>query len=613
MIRSVLVGSFGVGLSLFALCGQARAQDGATLFETYCATCHESASTGAPSRDVLNRMRPEQILQALETGSMKARAAERSRTQRRVLAEYLSGRPLAPAETLSQSAFCKAGVAATAGSQGRSVWNGWGNSLQNLRFQPSHAAGMSAADVPKLKLKWAFGLPGASSAGTHPVVVGGRVYVATPEGELYVLDARTGCVHWTIATEAGVRTAVTVDERADGTITAYLGDQAAHVYAIDAVAGRLLWKTRIEDHAHAAITGAPQLYQDRLYVPVASREESQVGDPRYVCCQFRGSMVALDRATGRVIWKTYTIPHPAKPTQKNSLGTQLFGPSGVPIWNAPTIDPRRNALYVGTGNNYSPPATEASDAVVAFDMTTGRIRWTTQVVREDVWNGSCRSPNREAAVCPDAEAPDYDFPGSPMLVDLAGGRQLIVAGNKSGTLYALDPDRDGAIVWQQVVARGATGGGVFWGAAVEGTNVYAADAYFDTAKPEASGGLSAVDLASGRVVWKVPGAGCVNKSPCKPSQVAALTVIPGAVFSGTMDGRLRGYSTADGSLLWESDTARDFTTVNGVTSNGGSISNGGPAIVDGMLFVNSGYSHHGGIIPGNVLLAFSADQQESSR
>jgi polyvinyl alcohol dehydrogenase (cytochrome) len=274
---------------------------------------------------------------------------------------------------------------------------------------------------------------------------------------------------------------------------------------------------------------------------------------------------------------------------------------------APTVDARRNALYVGTGNNYSPPATDASDAIVAFDMTTGRIKWIRQVEPGDVWNGSCRSPNREAAVCPDADAPDYDFPGSAMLVDLPGGRQLIVAGNKSGTLYALDPDRDGAIVWQQVVGRGSTGGGVFWGAAVDGTNVYAADAYFDTAKPEASGGLSAVDLASGRIVWKVPGPGCANKSPCKPSQVAALTVIPGVVFSGTMDGRLRAHSTADGRLLWEYDSARQFETINGIRGNGGSMSNGGPAIVDGMLFVNSGYSHHGGILPGNVLLAFAAE------
>jgi polyvinyl alcohol dehydrogenase (cytochrome) len=605
MRAALVVAAIGfVGLS-----GAAHAQDGPLLFKTHCATCHDPATSGAPPIDVLRRMGPEQILRSLESGAMQRQAAERSRAQRRVLAEYLSGRRLAdePA-AMPASALCRpasAPAVAASGTQGPG-WNGWGNGIFNRRFQSAEAAGMTPDDVPRLKLVWAFGLRGASSAGTQPVVVGGRLYIATAEGEVYALDAKTRCVHWTLEVEAGVRTAITIERQAGDRLVAYFGDQSANVYAVDATAGRLLWKVQVDDHPRAAITGAPQLYNDRLYVPVASREESQVGDPKYPCCEFRGSLVAVDRNTGRMVWKTFTIPDPAKPTVKNSIGTQLFGPSGAPMWNAPTIDVKRNLLYVGTGNNYSPPATDASDAIVAFDLATGKIRWINQIFKEDIWNASCRRTDREPAVCPDKDAPDYDFPGSPILVDLAGGRQLIVVGNKSGSVYAFDPDHGGRIVWEQIVARGATGGGVFWGAAVDDANVYAADAFFDTDKPETSGGLSALELGTGRVLWKVPGAGCVQKSPCKPSQVAALTVIPGVVFSGTMDGRLRAYSTADGRLLWETDTARAFGTVNGVTANGGSMSNGGPAVVDGMLYVNSGYSHHGGILPGNVLLAFSA-------
>ena len=560
----------------------------------------------------MKNMRPEDILRSLETGSMKRQAAERSRAQRRALAEYLSGKAV-PADAVyavPKSAFCAGGGEAQRAGQAPAAghaWNGWANGLTNHRYQPADAAGLAAAAVPRLKLKWAFGLPGASSGGTQPVVVGGRMYVATAEGDVYALDARSGCVVWTMTAEAGIRTAVTIGQ-GDGRETAYFGDQSADVYAVDAATGKVQWSIRVDDHPRAAITGAPQLYEGRLYVPVASREESQVGDPHYPCCEFRGSVVALDASNGRVVWKTYMIDQRAKPTERNSVGTQLFGPSGSPIWSAPTVDARRGALYVGTGNNYSPPATETSDSIVALDLAGGSIRWIHQETENDVWNASCGRPNRESLVCPDKDAPDFDFPGSPLLVDVDGARQLILAAGKAGVVYALDPDDRGKVVWQQRVAKGSLLGGVFWGQATDGVNTYAADGDFDARNPASSGGLSAVDLRTGRVVWRAAGAGCEARSPCKPAQVAAVTAIPGVAFSGTMDGRLRAYSTVDGTVVWEYDTARDFPTVNGVKANGGSLSNGGAAVVDGMVFVCSGYSHHGGILPGNVLLAFTADE-----
>ena len=582
---------------------------GAALFGTYCAICHEGpgANPQAPGRDVMRRMSAEQVLESLERGTMRARAAERSRAQRRALAEYVSGKPLAAhaGGSMPKSAFCSA--ASAPGALAGPAWNGWGHGITNARFQSAGAAGVTANDLARLTLKWAFGFPGATSAGTQPVVAGGRVYVATAEGDVYVLDAKTGCVHWTLEIEAGIRSAITLDQRGDGQLVAYFGDQAANVYAADAKTGTVLWKVEVDDHPHAAITAAPQLHNGRLFVPVSSREESQVGDPRYPCCSFRGSVVALDAATGRRLWKTYAVAQTPAPTAKNSIGTQLYGPAGGAIWNTPTIDTRRNVLYVGTGNNFAPPATELSDSLVALDLDDGRVRWAHQVTENDIWNGSCRQPNREAAVCPDKDAPDFDFTGSALLVDVGGGRQLIVVGNKSGVVFGFDPDAAGRIVWQQRVAQGSSSGGVFWGSATDGVNIYAANADFVAADPASSGGMNALDLRTGRVVWSVPGAGCANKTPCKPSQAAAVTLIPGAAFSGTMDGRLRAYSTRDGKVLWEYDTARDFATVNGVAANGGSMSNSGPAIVGGMLYVNSGYSHHGGILPGNVLLAFSTE------
>ena len=631
-IRNIVIGAFPVVAALVGLhaqdvtingptlpaattvrdsSGVSSEAAGAALFGTYCATCHEGpgANPQAPSREVMRRMSAEQILESLERGAMRTRAAERSRAQRRTLAEYVSGKPLAvdSGGSMPKSAFCGAAPAQRPEVLVGPAWNGWGHGIANTRFQSADAAGLKADDLPRLRLKWAFGFPGATSAGSQPVVAGGRVYVATAEGDVYVLDAKTGCVYWTLEVEAGIRSAITLDQRGNGQLVAYFGDQASNVYAVDAKVGTVLWKVEVDEHPHAAITAAPQLYNGRLYVPVSSREESQVGDPRYPCCSFRGSVVALDAATGMRLWKTYSVAQAPVPTVKNSIGTQLYGPAGGAIWNTPTIDTHRNVLYVGTGNNFAPPATELSDSLLALDLNTGAIRWSRQVTENDIWNGSCRQPNREAAVCPDKDAPDFDFTGSALLVDVGNGRQLLVVGNKSGVIFGFDPDASGRIVWQRRVAEGSSSGGVFWGSATDGVNIYAANADFFVDRPAASGGMNAVDLRTGRMVWSAAGAGCANKIPCKPSQAAAVTLIPGVAFSGTMDGRLRAYSTRDGKILWEYDTARDFATVNGVTANGGSMSNSGPAIVGGMLYVNSGYSHHGGILPGNVLLAFSAE------
>jgi polyvinyl alcohol dehydrogenase (cytochrome) len=606
-----------IRLSVIALCfstlfcvASLHAQDGAVLFNSYCASCHEEANNStAPDLEILRKMSPEQILQALEKGAMKAQAAERSRAQRRVLAEYLSGKAFG-ADNLNpipKSAFCSATVHPFVGSPAGPTWNGWGASISNARFQSSDAAAIKSDDIPRLKLKWAFGFPGASSGGTQPVVVGGRVYVGDAEGDLFSLDAQTGCIHWTIEVEAGVRSAITIGKKDTAGLVAYFGDQAANVYAVDAESGKVLWKVKVDEHPRAAITGAPQLYAGRLYVPVSSREESMGGDPTYPCCRFRGSVVALEAASGKQLWKTYTVEKQAVPTEKNKAGTQLWGPSGAAVWNAPTVDVKRNMLYVGTGNNYSPPSTPTSDSIVALDMNSGKIRWVHQVTEADVWNGSCRRTNRDPAVCPDKDAPDTDFPDSPILVELKNGQQLIVAGNKSRLVLALDPDHKGKRVWEQRVGKGVFDGGVMWGTAADTENMYVANADYYPDNPGASGGITAIDLATGRVKWSTMPPPCGDRKPCKPSQAAAVTGMPGVVFSGTMDGQLRAYSTDDGKIIWDYNTARDYTTVNGVKAKGGSMSNAGPAVVGGMLFVNSGYSHHGGIIPGNVLLTFSLE------
>jgi polyvinyl alcohol dehydrogenase (cytochrome) len=586
-------------------------EDGEHLFQTYCAICHETPDGGevrAPGRDVLKQMTPEHILQVLETGAMKTQAAERSRAQRRNLAEYLSGKAFGNAspDIIPRSAFCTNTPTPLSDTPNAPEWNGWGVTITNTRFESSAAAGLTAADVPRLKLKWAFGYPGATSGGTQPVVVGGRLYVGTAEGDVFALDAKTGCIHWSFQADAGVRSPINIGKTANGKAVAYFGDQSANMYAVDAQTGKSLWKVKVDDNSRAAITAASAVYGGRLYIPVSSREESQVDDVKYPCCTFRGSMVAIDASNGKILWKTYTVEGKADQIGKNKASTQLWGPSGAAIWNTPSIDVKRHLLYAGTGNNYSVPATNASDAVVAFDMDSGKIRWINQVTANDIWNRSCgRADIRNALTCPDIDAPDADFASSPILADLKDGKQIIIAANKA-TVYALDPDHDGKIMWQAQVGKNRNGG-VMWGAAVNGEAVYAANQSFDAKDPSASGGVSAFDISTGKTIWSVPPPACENRKQCRPSHAAAVTLIPGVLFSATWDGRLQAMSTQDGKVIWEYDTSKEFQTVNGIKANGGSTSNAGPTVVGGMVYANSGYSHHGGIVPGNVLLAFSVE------
>jgi polyvinyl alcohol dehydrogenase (cytochrome) len=389
------------------------------------------------------------------------------------------------------------------------------------------------------------------------------------------------------------------------------GDTSAQAYALDLATGREIWRRRVDDHPLARITGSLALHAGRLYVPMSSYEESQGADPQYACCTFRGSVTALDAATGRVVWKTSMIDGPVERRGTSGAGVPLWGPSGSAIWSAPTIDERRRVVYVATGNTYSGPPQPSSDAVVALDLDTGAIKWTRQVTASDVYVSNCRPGNVN---CPAVVGPDHDF-GSPPALVRAGGRDLLVIGQKSGIAFAMDPDRRGEIVWQYRAGQGGLLGGIEWGAAADGARAYFAVS--DILQPN-PGGLHAVDLASGARVWATPPpkpsclpAGALAQAGgtvrgCNGAQSAAVTAIPGAVFSGSNDGSLRAYSAVDGAILWEFDTNREFQTVNAVPARGASILGPGPVVGGGMVYTNSGYGAFGGR-PGNVLLAFGFD------
>ena len=591
---------------LLLLCAAATARaatpDGADLYAKHCASCHEVIALAAQNRALMKSLTPEFIVRTLASGTMHAQGTRLAAADRAAIAEYLTDKPVHAVDT-------GAGRCSTEPSKNfsGSQWNGWGAGLDNSRFQPASAAGMTAEQVPSLKLKWAFGYPDSYSAFAQPIVAGGRVFVGSALGMVYSLDSASGCTYWSFDAGAGVRTAITIGP---GNV-AYFGDLRAKAYALDAVTGKLLWKTTVDEHALSRITGSPTLYEGKLLVPVASRSEWLAADNHYECCTFRGSVVALDAKTGKQIWKTYTIADRPKPTRKTKNGTQLWGPSGGGVWGSPTVDTERNVLYIATGDNYSEPATPMTDAVVALALDTGKVVWARQITSGDVFNGGCGQ--RDTSLCPEKPGPDFDFGSATILRTLSNGKRLLIAGQKSGVLHALDPDNEGKIVWQQKLGVGSILGGIQWGPAADSETAYAAisDLGFVPGAegiqpdPKTGGGLFAIQLATGEKLWSALPQEC-HTPRCSPAQSAAVTTIPGAVFSGSVDGHFRAYSSKDGKIIWDYDTVRDFETVNQIPAHGGSLDGPGAAVAGGMLFVNSGYGYFFGI-PGNVLLAFAVE------
>jgi polyvinyl alcohol dehydrogenase (cytochrome) len=603
---------------------QAPPGSGEALYREHCASCHETGVPRAVNRQALTRISADNIRFALTKGSMTAQAAKLTPPQLETVVQYLAS----ATDTPSTASANLCGPAQQSRPTGNPLqqphWNGWGVDLTQRRFQPAAMAQLTASQVPALKLKWAFGFPGVSQAYGQPTIVGGRLFVGSAGRKVYSLNASTGCQYWAFDTEAQVRAAITIAVNGASWV-AYVGDQRANVYAIDALTGSLLWKKRVDEYPGSVITGAPTLAGPTLYVSTSSSEEGLAVNPAYECCRFRGSVSALDPATGTVRWKSYTIPEEPKPVRKNAQGVQLWGPSGAAVWSSPTVDVQARRVYVTTGDGYSDPVATTTDAFLAFDADTGKLLWTRQMTANDAYTISCDLPAPLNANCPEAKGPDLDFGSSPILMNLPNGRRLLIAGQKSGVVHALNPD-NGDVVWQRRLGQGGKVGGIQWGPAADDSRVYVAlsDVVMGPAPagargaqpsmlgspflldPKAGGGLFALNPETGAVVWSTPHPGCGDRPGCSPAQSAAVTAIPGVVFSGGLDGHLRAYASADGRIIWDVDTARDYTTVNGVKATGGSLDGPGAVIVGGMLYVNSGYAFVGGA-PGNVLLAFSVD------
>jgi polyvinyl alcohol dehydrogenase (cytochrome) len=578
------------------------AANGSAVFDRACATCHAAGQTAVPPPDVLRALTPEAIVNSLVNGKMSVQGATLTPAERAAVAQFLTGR--APTVATSRTLRCTTAIPTTDPTRSPG-WLGWGGDATNARYVAD--GGLRAADLPKLKLKWAFGYEGATSSRVQPAYAGGKLFAASDNGELHALDPKTGCAWWTFKAEFGVRSALAVGPYRAGNATRYavfFGDQRANVYAIDTITGQQVWKRKVDEHTAAAITGAPAIADGKVFVPVQGlNEEGSGGRGNTPCCTFRGSLVALDANTGAQIWKTYTVDEPKVRGRNTRSGQDAYGPAGGGIWAAPTVDMARRSVYVTTGNAYAEPSQPMTDAVIAMDIASGKVKWVYQATPNDNWLGGCGRTSGGNPGCPEVQGPDHDFSAAPVLARV-GNRQLIVVPQKSGIAYAIDPDK-GTVVWQYRFGAGSGLGGQ-WGAAFDGRQAYFGVGSYQTPTP---GGVKAVDVATGKEVWSAAPpspALCAGTPRCNASQGGATTAIPGAVIAVSIDGGIRGYAADDGTVLWTFDTNKGFETVNGVKATGASI-DGSPLVIGGgMIFVNSGY---GGIAarPGNVLLAFAVD------
>jgi polyvinyl alcohol dehydrogenase (cytochrome) len=605
----------GISICLLTTYSYSQAGDdtdpGRAVYERACAACHSNdGNSRAPALESLRKFRRTTVEYAINIGYMKLQAKDLNPTERTQLLDWLAQGSKDNDAWLAQ-AMCQGELAAIDPKAKVSAQT-WGLGSRNLRQQSAQETGLKTADFSNLELAWAFALPQTPSMRSQPVVAGNTIFVASADsGRLFALDTQSGCLKWQFEAEYPLRSSLTYGEMENKLPVIVMGDVVGAVLAVDAVNGKQHWRTDVRLHDANRITGAPVIHSGRVFAPLSGVEINHAQDDNYECCTAQGAVIALELKTGKQLWAGRTM-EPATKRELNRVGAQLWGPSGAPIWSTPAIDAKRNRLYVGTGENNSLPVTGTSDAILAFDLDSGERLWSFQATRKDAWNYACRN----GANCDWQGAAiivDHDFGGSVMITQRSDGRDLLVVGQKSGTIWALDPDKNGELVWSTTIGSGGFNGGIHWGTATDGKRVFVPLNDRKSTEPDGEGrpGLFALDLDTGEVLWEHDAesdcsgdrqqrfSGCETRLGYSPAPL----VVDGAVVQGSIDGILRVFDAVTGKMLWQYNTMRDFDTVNGVPGNGGSIDSSPYVAANGTLFVVSGYARFGET-PGNVLLAF---------
>ena len=598
---------------------------GEKLFDDSCASCHDNPAAHAPTREALSGFSRESILIAMGFGKMQPMAAHLSQREQFLIAIYLSG-----AGGDHSAWVAEHSCDSEPEDRDTPFVSNWGLGDDNKRYVGPELTRINRNNVDQLDLAWALAFPKVTDMRSQPAIIGDTLYFGDKTGKLYAIDRKRGCVLRHTEVLSGIRSAITVMTSNEGVESLVFADSLASIFAVDPETLEVRWQHSARLFDTSVITGSISYHDNRLFVPVSSYEVAVSGSPTYACCHSHGGLIALDANSGQRLWEWHATED-ASLRGQTSAGIDIFGPSGASVWTTPAIDSKRGRIYFGTGENMTHPATDTSDAIIALDMTSGDLAWKFQATEGDVWNAGCwgDGPN-----CPENPGGDFDFGASVIIAKDASGREMLLAGQKSGEVYALNPEpssRQGELLWRQRVSDGTTNGGIHWGMSLSGNTLVApvADPERDREGYTARPGLYALDLASGAVIWEqAVTRGCEIKPENKMLSglentrstrkisleeqyecsffyglSAAATTTDTLAFSAGLDGVIRAYDIDTGRILWRTESAKAFQGVNGIAGHGGAVDVSGQVIAGDWLYLQSGYSMFGQL-PGNVLLAY---------
>ncbi|MDA1073158.1 MAG: PQQ-binding-like beta-propeller repeat protein [Proteobacteria bacterium] len=591
---------------------------GLEVYQQHCAVCHDNPSeTRAPPLSALQQMDERSLRDSLRAGgTMEAQGKVLDRAALFNLVDFLAMAKVEAGEWLS-GMMCSEDRRSVNLAAPHGMLN-FGVDVSGHRRLSAAQAGVNSAQMGQLELAWAIGFPNTTQLRTSPVIIGKTMFyspVTTGTVLAFDLEQPAPCVKWVHSIGTAGRTSLSYG-LLDGKPALTFADRQGVVHALDAATGALLWSEYAPHSQGSRVTGAPVIHANKVVVNISGSGVGRAMDPNYECCVEHGSVTALDGATGTRLWTWHTMVDASYTGEVSRSGVKLRGPSGAPIWSTPTIDAKRNLVYVTTGENTSLPATDSSDAVIALDLDTGKRVWGFQALPNDVWNMSCRTPWESSGPnCPPPDKSvlkDHDFGAQAILTQTADGSDILLAGQKSGDVWALNPDT-GDLIWNVRFGQGTPLGGIHWGIAIDDERVFAT--IYDPALPGpesvAQPGLYAVDISTGKLAWQhrlEPDcsaqrqerfAGCSGRFGLS----AAPLVVDNTVLAAGADGRFYAFAADTGEIVWQFDTLTDFKTINGVEGKGGSIDSHSIFAGAGLVFVGSGYGMFGQPA-GNVLLAF---------
>lgn len=501
--------------------------------------------------------------------------------------------------------------------------NGFGFNLANTRNQVSS---INSGNIGRLALDYTLAEPNVKERRGAPAVTEQTIYYHLP-GAVEAVDRVSGCRYFSTAVSGRVRSAsVTLyDDPVLKKRLFAVGTFDGFVHAFDAKTGAIVWSADVEEFGDQnMVTGGIQYHNGKLIVPVATKAVITAA-LTLACCESHGSVVALNSATGAKLWRFHGTD------EADVLSSTRKAPNGVSVWSTPLIDTARNQILFGTSQNLTQPVTEYADSIVAIDLNTGAVKWHYKAIEDDAYNATCDLDTPVVNFC---DGPDHDWDViTPLLTKNSAGADVIIAGDKSGNVFSLNP-ASGTLIWENRIGAGGKLGGIHWAMAVNSSHVFVGIADVTAAKssvidsllgtdifgftsiavpmiqvPNAMPGLYALDKDTGIVAWEFHDTHFADGVLVDSIYSAGLTVTNDLLFAASLDGVVKAFRAADGEQLWSFDTAINVTDKYGRAGNGGTVESVGPVIAGNNMLLNSGYNTFGGTNefqsgPGNALFVF---------